>query len=149
MGEVCQRKECATDTRSLGDCGDWERSTRYWISPERNAKSVYVGRRAPLPGRCAGGTAAKGVARQKEGAPSVTLLLRTRSEGEGTLGLRDGMLSATGEGFALKQRAPLASCCAGSKLATGEACQKEVAPQSRCCACSEAVTGRGDYVRKR
>ena len=47
LGEVCQRKYCATDMRSLGDGGDWERSTRYWISPERNATSVYVGKRAP------------------------------------------------------------------------------------------------------
>ena len=31
-------------------------------------------KRAPLSGRCAGGTAAKGVARLKEGAPPVTLL---------------------------------------------------------------------------
>ena len=81
MERYAKKKECATDTRCIGDCGDWESSTRYWISPERNAKSVYVGKRAPLPGRCAGGKASKGVARQKEGAPPVTLLLRTRSEG--------------------------------------------------------------------
>ena len=79
---------------------------------------------------------------------SRCLLPRTRSEGEGTIGVLDRMLSATGEEFALKQRAPLSGCCARSKLATGEACQKERAPQSRCCACSESVTGRRVYVRK-
>ena len=62
-------------------------------------RSVRTGNRAPLPGRCAGVTAAKGVARQKEGAPPVTLLLRTRSDGEGTRGERYGRLTRWEKGL--------------------------------------------------
>ena len=120
-----------------------ERSTRYWIAPERNALSVYVGKRAPLPGRCAGVTAAKGVARQKEGAPPVTLLPRTRSEGEGTIGVRDGMLSAMGEGFAFKNERRCQAAAPEVRLPWKRHVRRKGRRSRAAALAVTAVTGRG------